>query len=290
MKRKATPAGRAVPAGAAARAGGAAGKADAKSTVQSLAKGFKVLEAFTAQAPELTLAEVARRAGLDNATTFRLLNTLVGTSYVQRVPETRRFRLSLKVLDLGFHAIARMELRARVRPALRSLVGDVNEAASLAVLDGTEMLYVERVQAGLTRLGVDIRIGSRLPVYCSSLGLAMLAWMSPERRNRLLDAAPRVKLTANTVTDKKEILARLALARRQGYVVVDQEITLGLRVLAAPVLDVDRFPIAAVSVAAPVIRMPLAEFVKVAAGPVMEAAREIGEAMQAGGTMVAAGG
>jgi len=271
------------------RKSAAPARVDPKSTVQSLAKGFRVLEAFTAYEPELTLAEVARRAGMDNATAFRLLNTLVAEGYALRVPDTRLFRLSLKVLDLGFNAIARMDLRERVRPVLRSLVGDVNEAASLAVLDGVEMLYVERVQAGLMRLGVDIRIGSRLPVYCSALGLAMLAYLSPERQRQLLDAVPRVKLTNNTITDKKQILARLTLIRKRGYVVVDQEITSGLRVLAAAVLDVDGYPIAAVSVAAPVMRMPLEEFVKLAAEPVSAAAKAIAKAIQAGGTMAATG-
>ncbi|MGT2431972.1 IclR family transcriptional regulator [Cupriavidus basilensis] len=94
-----------------------------KNTVQSLAKGFRILEAFSAQEPELTMAEVARRSGLDNATAFRFLNTLVDIGYVQRVPDTRLFRLSLKVLDLGFDAIAHSDLRTRARPILRALVG-----------------------------------------------------------------------------------------------------------------------------------------------------------------------
>lgn len=87
-----------------------------KNTVQSLAKGFRVLETFTAQEPELTMAEVARLAGIDNATAFRFLNTLVEIGYVDRVADSRKFRLALKVLDLGFNAIARSDLRARARP------------------------------------------------------------------------------------------------------------------------------------------------------------------------------
>jgi len=134
-----------------------------KNVVQSLAKGFRVLQAFTAGESELALAEVARRAQMDNATAFRLLNTLVMLGYVERAPGARTFRLTLKVLDLGFNAIGRMELRDRVRPVLRSLVGEVNEAASVAVLDGADVVYVERVQAGLVRLGVDVRVGSRIP-------------------------------------------------------------------------------------------------------------------------------
>ena len=254
-----------------------------KNVVQSLAKGFRVLEAFDAAEPELTLAEVARRAGLDNGTAFRLLNTLVMLGYVARAPGGRGFRLSLKVLDLGFNAIARMELRERVRPVLRSLVGEVNEAASVAVLDGADMVYIERVQAGMVRLGVDVRVGSRIPAYCSAVGMAVLAWLPKSDQTRIIGLAPRVKLTARTVTDLKEITARLARVRKAGYVLADQEITSGLRALAAPVLDVDGHPIAAVSVVAPVLRMPLDAFLKLAVAPVLEAAQTISKAMQAGG-------
>lgn len=258
-----------------------------KNVVQSLAKGFRVLEAFTASAPELTLAAVARRAGMDNAMAFRLLNTLVMLGYVARIPGRREFRLTLKCLDLGFNSIARMDLRERVRPVLRSLVGEVNEAASVGVLDGADAVYVERVQAGLVRLGVDVRVGSRIPAYCSALGLAILAYLPKDEQLRALNLRPRLKLTPRTVTDTKEIQARLVRVRRAGYVVVDQEITSGLRALAAPVLDPDGQPIAAVSVVAPSMRAPLDRFLKMAVGPVQEAARTISKAMQAGGAIAA---
>ena len=91
------------------------GEIDPKNTVQSLAKGFRVLQAFTAEEPELKLAEVARRAHLDNGTAFRLLETLVMLGYLERFPETKQYRLTLKPLDLGFNAIARMDLRTIAR-------------------------------------------------------------------------------------------------------------------------------------------------------------------------------
>ncbi len=259
--------------------------ANPKNVVQSLAKGFRVLEAFTASEPALTLAAVARRAGMDNATAFRLLNTLVMLGYAERVSGTRDFRLTLKCLDLGFNAIARTDLRERVRPVLRSLVGEVNEAASVGILDGADVVYVERVQAGLVRLGVDVRVGSRIPAYCSAIGLAMLAYLPKDDQARVLALRPRVKLTPRTVTELKDIQARLAKVRRAGHVVVDQEITSGLRALAAPVLDPDGHPIAAVSVVAPVMRMPLDRFLRLAVGPVQEAAQTISKAMQAGGAI-----
>lgn len=272
------PAARAAP-----RRGGASD--DPRNLVRSLAKGFRVLEAFTPLEPELTLADAARRAGLDNATAFRLLNTLVMLGYVARAEDPRRFRLSMKALDLGFNAIARMDLRDIARPVLRSLVGNVNEAASLGVIEEGEIIYVERVHAGLARLGVDVRIGSRVPAYCSAIGHALLAWLPPVEQRRILELRPRAKLTPATPTALGDILRRLARVRRAGWALSDQEVAPGLRVLAAPVLDRDGWPVAAVSVAAPSLRMPLPQFQKLATAPLLDAARTIARALEARGSV-----
>lgn len=254
-----------------------------KNTVRSLVKGFRVLEAFTAQEPELTIAEVARKAGLDNATAFRLLNTLTEIGYAERIPNSRKFRLGLKVLDLGFSAIARSDLRTRARPILRSLTGEINEAASIGVMDGSDILYVERMQAGFVRLGVDIRIGSRIPVYSSAIGHAILAWLPRETQISILQLQPRKKLTDTTPTDLDEILERLVRVRERGYAISDQETVSGLYVLAAPVLDTDGMPVAGLSVAAPSFNTTLSQFEAVSASPVMRAADLLARSLQPSG-------
>ena len=257
--------------------------ANAKNTVQSLAKGFKVLQAFTAQEAELTMAEVARKCGMDNATAFRFLNTLVEIGYVEKVDNSRLFRLSLKVLDLGFHAIARSDLRTLARPILRGLVGAVNEAASVAVMDGSDVMYAERVQAGLTQLGVDVRIGSRVPAYSSAVGQAILAWLPREAQLRVLRGQPLIKRTATTLTDIDALIQRLDTVRERGYAVSDQENVSGVYVVAAPVFDIDGLPIAALSVAAPVWQTSLQQFETGTAGAVMQAASTLARALQATG-------
>jgi IclR family pca regulon transcriptional regulator len=256
-----------------------------KNSVHSLAKGFRVLEAFTAERTEMGLAEVARAADIDNATAFRFLNTLVQLGYVEKIPEAKRFRLTLKCIDLGFNAIARTDLREFARPLLRELVGDTIEAASIAVPDGADLVYIERVQAGLVRLGVDVRIGSRVPAYSTAIGQAVLAHLPRETQIRLLEAAPRRRLTSTTLTGLDALLARLDQVRRSGFALSDQENVTGLRVLAAPVLDADGIPLAALSVAAPAFAMPLKAF---AANrkPVMAAAAKLSRAIQAGGAGV----
>jgi IclR family pca regulon transcriptional regulator len=271
MKSKATRKGK----GAAAQA--------SKNTVQSLTKGFRVLEAFTVQDTELTMAEVARKAGIDNATAFRFLNTLVEIGYVSRVPDGRKFRLALKVLDLGFNAIARSDLRERARPILRGLTGAINEAASVGVLDGGDVIYVERIQAGLARLGVDIRIGSRVPAYSSAVGHSILAWLPRPAQISILQSQPRKQLTETTPTDLDVLLARLVEVRRRGYAVSDQETVSGLYVLAAPVLDIDGVAFAGLSIAAPAFQTTLKDFENAGAQPVVQAAKDLSLALQTTG-------
>src|SRR4029453_9690255 len=257
-----------------------------KNSVQSLAKGFRVLEAFTAERIEMGLSEVARAANIDNATAFRFLNTLVQLGYVERIPEAKRFRLTLKCLDLGFNEIARTDLREYARPVLRELVNDTIEAASIAVPDGADLVYVERVQAGFVRLGVDVRIGSRVPAYSTAVGQAVLAFLPRETQIKLLEAVPRRKLTPTTLTGLDALLARLEQVRRSGFALSDQENISGLRVLAAPVLDADGVPLAALSVAAPAFGTPLKVFDAASRKPVMAAAAKLSRAVQAAGSGV----
>ena len=255
-----------------------------KNIVQSLAKGFRVLEVFTANDTEFTLSEIAKGTGLDSGTTFRMINTLVRLGYLQKVENTRRFRLSLKVLDLGFNAIARSDLRVLARPILSALVDEVIEAASLAALDGAEIVYLERVHAGLARMGVDVRIGTRLPAYYTAVGHAVLAFLPRETVMRVLALRRRLKITPATPTTVEEIERCLAQVRKKGFAVADPEVIIGLRVLAVPVLNMDGNAVAAISAAAPAMNITLQKFVNKTAETVMKAARELSKSIEASGT------
>ncbi len=258
---------------------------DSRNLVNSLSKGLRVLEAFTSEQPEMTLSEVARAAGIDAGTAFRMLNTLVMLGYIARVPDSKRFRLTLKVIDLGLHAIGRSDLRELARPILRSLVGEISEAASLGVLDGGDILYVERVRAGLTRLGVDIRIGTTISASTSVIGYAVLAFLPLADRERVLAMEPRRGGLAPAPLTKAELKRTLETVRKQGFALQDSQFGNGLRILAAPVLDVDGFPIAAVSVAAPAVRISMDDFRELALERVRIAAADIARAVQASGTV-----
>lgn len=258
---------------------------DPRNMVNSLAKGLRVLEAFTAQKAEMSLTEIAAAAQIDPGTAYRMLNTLMVLGYVNRIPDSRRFRLSLKVVDLGLRAIGHSDLREIARPILRSLVGEVSEAASLGVLDGADVLYIERVRAGLTRLGVDIRIGTTVPALCSAIGQSMIAFLPDKDLDRILALTPRADGIPPVHLGKQDLERDLQEVRELGYALRDSYLRDGLRVLACPVLDTDGYPVAAVSVVAPAIRLSKAELCSHALEPLSAAAGEIARAVLASGTI-----
>jgi IclR family transcriptional regulator, pca regulon regulatory protein len=256
-----------------------------RSTVQSLAKGFRILEAFGPECEEPTLSELAHAAALDPGTTYRMLNTLIDLGYIDRVPDSRRFRLTLKVLDLGFHAIAHRDLRSIVRPVLRTLVNGTSEAASFGVLNGAEVLYIERVRAGVARLGVDIRLGTMVPARQSIIGHSILAFLPEGEVQRLARIPPRQTLSAQQRIDGPDIARSLAAIRKAGYALRASTLSEGLRILAVPVRDADGLAIGAISIAAPAGRSSETEFRTLALKPALAAARDIARALEASGSI-----
>lgn len=252
-----------------------------KSSVQSLAKGLRLLEAFGSGDEALTITELAERADLDPGTTFRMLNTLVDLGYVHRV-EKRRYDLSLKVLDLGFNAIGRRDLRSVARPQLRALVGGKIEAASFGVLEGGSVVYVERVRAGLTRLGVDIRIGSGIPAGINVLGQAILAFLPAADLDQVL--AQQGSQPGYPAVPRARLLTQLKAVRAEGFAASASQISAGLNVLAVPILDEGAYPIGAISVAAPSVICPLAEMRQLALQKLHDAASDLAKVMQISGS------
>ena len=236
-----------------------------KNLVQSVAKAFAVLHAFGQEQPELTVAEVAARAGLDRGTAFRLIHTLAGLGYLRPVPDGRRFRLALKCLELGYSVLTAGDLPGHATPLLRELVPGVADAGSLGVLEKGEVIYLARVEAGLERHGLVRRPGTRIGAYATALGQAILAWLPRAEQVAQLESVERVKLSERTLTDLDALLARLEEVRARGYAVSDGENAYGLRTVAAPVLDARGTPLAGVSLTAGGGRFSTEEFVALAA-------------------------
>ncbi|WP_407192541.1 IclR family transcriptional regulator [Bradyrhizobium sp. STM 3566] len=231
-----------------------------KNYVASVGKAFAVLKSFTSEAFELTLSEIAARADLDRGTAFRLIQTLIELGYLQAVPQSRRFRLGVACLDLGYTVLSHGSLRTIVEPLLRELVPAVGDAASLGILDGGDVVYLARVGAGLDRHKMDRRPGSRIPAYSAALGHVMLAHLARDEQIARLELRPRVKLSERTLTDLDALLSRLDQVKKKGHAVSDGENAYGLRTLATPIFDAQGLVIAGLSVTVDAMRMDMAAF------------------------------
>jgi IclR family pca regulon transcriptional regulator len=215
------------------------------SYVQSFARGLEVIRTFSAQAPQQTLSEVAARAGLTRAGARRILLTLQTLGYVQS--DGRLFRLTPRILDLGFAYLSSMPIWNLAEPVMEQLAQQVQESSSAAVLDGTDIVYVLRVSTHKI-MSISLGAGSRLPAYCTSMGRVLLADLPASEARALLESSPRQAHTRHTVTDVDKLIARLEDTRTRGWSLVDQELEEGLISIAAPIVGRQGRVIAALNV------------------------------------------
>lgn len=224
--------------------------------VASLGKGLDVLTCFDRANPALTVSEVGRRSGMSPASARRALLTLRELGYLAH--DGRRFWLQPKVLLLANAYLASRPLPTLVQPLLDSLAERTRESASVAQLMEEHAIIVARSTARRS-LTVGLRIGSRLPAYCSATGRVLLAGLPPDEARSRVAAMALEPLTPRTVTTARGVLSEVQTCRERGYAVCDGELELEVRSLAVPLLDRGGATVAALSIAVRADRMSMAE-------------------------------
>ena len=214
--------------------------------VQSLQRGLAVIRAFDAENPTLTLSDVARSTGLARAAARRFLLTLVDLGYIR--VDGRQFRLSPQVLELGRPYLSSFTLPEIALPHLRDATEELRESSSLAVLDGTDIVYVAHAPAKRI-LSITINIGTRDPAFATSLGRVLLAGQDDDWLDNYLATVELPTITPRTINTPDKLRAELMRIRRQGWALVDQELEDGLRAIAAPIHDEHGNVIAAANLA-----------------------------------------
>ena len=213
--------------------------------VKSLERGLAVVKAFTAEEPELTLSDIARRTGMTRAAARRFVLTLVDLDYVGMVD--RRFHLRPTVLELGYTYLSLMSFPQIATPHLTALSEELKETTSLAVLDDDEIVYVARI-GGRRVVSSGLTIGTRLPAHLTSHGRVQLAALPDDELDAYLARARLESRTARTTTDPAQLRGRLMEVRRQGFALVDQELEEGVTSMAVPIRERSGAVIASVNV------------------------------------------
>ena len=208
---------------------------------QSLERGLAILSTFGgSERATIGVSELSRALDLSRSTTHRYVATLTSLGYLRQDADTRRYRLGPRVLDLGFAALNSMGLRELSVPYLRRLSDETGFTVNMAILDGIDVVYVERCRtsrSGQREIDLDLHVGSRLPAYCTALGKALLAHLPKQELDELF---PRMELVArgpNTITRKTALRSELARIRASGIAVNNEELAYGLRSVAAPIRD-----------------------------------------------------
>lgn len=223
-----------------------------------LAKGLRVIEAFTAENPRLSISEASVIAGLDRATTRRCLLTLAEHGYCAY--DGKYFTVTPRVLRLGTGCLASMPLPRIVQPWLDKLSEEIGQSTSISILDEGEIVYVARA-AQRRVMSIALMPGSRLPAYCTSMGRVLLAALPMAAARQILLSAPLLPRTNRTQTDIEVLMERLAKVRADGYAVIDQEVEVGLRSIAVPLLKARGHVVAALNVGLAATEEPMESLV-----------------------------
>jgi IclR family transcriptional regulator, pca regulon regulatory protein len=221
-------------------------------------KGLRVIEAFSAEHPRQSIADLSRTTLLDRASCRRLLLTLVHAGYADH--DGRHFWLTPRALRLSHVYLDSASLPNILQPYLEQISAELHESCSASVLDGDEVLYVARASYQRV-MSINLRVGSVVPVHCSSMGRVLLAGLPREEARRRLERTERTAFTPATVTDVEALLAAIDLVRTQGYALLDQELEIGLRSIAVPVLDGRGQALAAINIGANASRVSVERLV-----------------------------
>ena len=229
---------------------------DSSMVVHSVGKALTILEALS-KAEEMGVSELSRELGLGKATIYRLLTTLRLHGYVEQTA-SEKYKLNFKLFEIGNRVVNKIGIRKTAHPYLEQLAAATGETVNLAVLDNNTVMYIDRIESREPlRMGLDV--GTRFPVFCTGLGFAMLAFMSPAVVDNLLEQTIQtgqfIKHTEHTVNDVSFIKQQLAMSKEQGYSLDDEYYLPGIRCLAAPVFNHSGQVKAAISVAGPAMRM-----------------------------------
>ena len=222
------------------------------SYVEAFARGLRVIRSFGEGRETMTLADIAKLTDLPRATVRRSLFTLGQLGYV--IDDGRQFRLTPKVLSLGYAYLSSTPLPRVILPALEMVSEQVRESCSAAILDGPDIVYIAR-SATKRIMSVGLAVGSRLPAYCTSLGRAFLSYEPVERQQAILATSLLKPLTPKTVTDPQTLLGIFQQVAHQGYAFVDEELELGLRSIAVPVTNATGHVVAAINISTQASRL-----------------------------------
>ncbi len=222
--------------------------------IQAVERVGVILDVFTPEEPELGVTDIAERTGLHKSTVHRFLVNLEAVGFLERDARSQRYRLGLRMFEMGGIVLEQMSLWDEALPFLERLVVESGETGHLAVLERGEAIYIEKVEARRA-LRIPSAMGRGYPAHATSLGKVLLSDLPDAEVRETMDAHGMVSYTRTTITDVERLLVELAVIRDRGYAVDDEEYDEGLRCVGAPIRDHTGRVVAALGIGGPVTRV-----------------------------------
>lgn len=222
--------------------------------IKVLDKCLSILETLLRNNSPMSVTEISESLGIYPSTVHRMLDTLKYWGYVEQDPDTQKYQLGLKVMELGMAKLHQMDLVKESSPYLKELVNQCNETVHLGVLEEGEVLYLAKEESSQTIRMVSY-VGKRAPVHCTALGKVLLAYLPEEERGKILDKRGLPRLTENTITDEKKLERELCKVKEEGFALDREEHEKDVRCIAAPIKNHQGEVIAAISISGPAFRI-----------------------------------
>lgn len=219
-----------------------------------LDRALAILDILSAEGPDLSLGEISDKLELHKSTAHRLTMVLERHKLIERNSGSGRYRLGLKLFELGTRAISHLDLRERARPVLDRLVLETSETVHLGILEDTEVLYLDKVEPARS-VRMSSSVGRRNPAYCTAMGKATLAHLPDAQVEEIVRKHGLKAMTANTITSFLDLKTELKAVRERGYAVDDEEIEEGVRCVGCVVRNFSGAPVGAISVSGPAFRV-----------------------------------
>lgn len=225
-----------------------------KNPIQVADRLFLVMEILAETGP-VTLAELCSHLDLNKSTVHRLLSSLMYMEYVKQDSETGKYALSFKLLNLSNKLLSHIDILDTVRPCLRKLSTEIGETVHFVQLDGLDAVYICKEESQQNSIRMVSKVGSRIPLYCSGVGKAMMADMDSARIQEIWTNSDIKKLTPHTIIDYTQFLEKIKEVSTKGYALDDEENELGVRCIAVSIPDYKGRPKYAFSISTPIARM-----------------------------------
>ncbi len=241
--------------------------------VNSLVKGLKVLEIFAIERRPIRLSELISIMGISHTSATRMCSTLCMEGYLKK-DEDKFYRIAPKVLTLGYAAISGLRWLELAELSLKKLFDNVQETINLAILQDSEILYLLRLRKE-KYLPFDLQVGSTLPVHCTAMGKVLMALSPPEITDDIWPMLNFKIMGPRAIRSRNEFQKILVEVRRRGYAINDEELAIGVRTVAVPILDREGYALMSINISVPTKRFYVEEIVDQMLPPLQETAEEL---------------